>query len=191
MDELSRNIDALNEQNQALENKIAEAHANNQQKREMLQAMTQEEKSKLEIDQHLAKKEQAVTELKELVEHLQPVLGEALLQLAKSKFNDDPQRTQHYEVDMNITHRNIEEYLADLEKYINILLMIRQENKVKGVSTLKESSANYSKPLPQLNYDQIQREKADAKEDNRLVDHNKFREFAAEYLEKRKNKSKD
>lgn len=58
---------------------------------------------------------------------------------------------------MNINDRNIEEYLADLEKYINILLMIRQENKIKGVNSLKEGSNSYSKPLPALNYEEIVR----------------------------------
>jgi hypothetical protein len=60
---------------------------------------------------------------------------------------------------MNINDRNIEEYLSDLEKYINILMTIRQENKIKGVNGLKENSTIYSKPLPVLNYDEIGREK--------------------------------
>lgn len=56
---------------------------------------------------------------------------------------------------MNITDRNIEEYLSDLEKYINILIAIRQENKIKGIHNIKESSTNYSKPLPVLSYDDV------------------------------------
>ena len=54
---------------------------------------------------------------------------------------------------MNINERNIEEYLSDFEKYINILMTIRHENKIKGVSGMKEHSTNYSRPLPVLNYD--------------------------------------
>ena len=56
---------------------------------------------------------------------------------------------------MNINDRNIEEYLADLEKYINILMTIRQEHKIKGVSGLKEASTSYSRPLPGINYDEV------------------------------------
>lgn len=153
--------------------------------------MSEEERNKAELESYMQRKEQSVNELKALVEKLRPVLGEALLELSKSKFNDDQKRREDYEVDMNITDRNIEEYLADLEKYINILLMVRQENKVKAVNSLKEGTANYSKPLPQLNYDEIQKEKADPKEDNRLIDHSKFKEFATEYLEKRKNRAKE
>ena len=75
---------------------------------------------------------------------------------------------------MNINDRNIEEYLSDLEKYINILMTIRQENKIKGVSGVKDELTKYSRPIPTLNYDEIVREKAE-KEENRFIDENKFK----------------
>lgn len=92
---------------------------------------------------------------------------------------------------MNITDRNVQEYLSDLEKYINILLTLKQENKIKGVSNLKEASTNYSKPLPALNFDEFNRQKAEAKEQNRFIDEAKLREYANEYWQKKKNKGKD
>ena len=60
---------------------------------------------------------------------------------------------------MSINDRNVEEYLSDLEKYINILMTIRHENKIKGVSGMKEHTTNYSRPIPILNYDEIGKEK--------------------------------
>jgi len=86
------------------------------------------------------------------VEQIKPVLGNTLIELSKTKFNDEPKKREDYELNMNINDRNIEEYLSDLEKYINILMTVRQDNKIKGVNNLKENSTNYSRPLPALNY---------------------------------------
>jgi len=78
-----------------------------------------------------------------------------------------------------------------LEKYINILLLIKQENKIKGVTNLKDNSTNYTKPLPIINYEELNKEKVEGKEENRFIDQTKFREYANEYWEKRKNKAKE
>jgi hypothetical protein len=156
----------------------------------MLEQMNEEERSKMELDNYLKKKEQSTRDLNELIDKIKPVLGSTLLELSKSKFNEDPKKRADYELNMNINDRNIEEYLSDLEKYINILMAIRQENKIKGVSGLKDQSTNYSRPLPILNYEEIGKEKVE-KEDNRFIDESRLREYAAEYWEKKKNKGKD
>jgi len=83
------------------------------------------------------------------------VLGGTLVELSKSKFNDDPKKVEDYQLSMNINDRNIEDYLSDLEKYVNILLQLKQESKVKVVANVKEGSTNYSRPLPLLNYEDI------------------------------------
>lgn len=36
-------------------------------------------------------------------------------------------------------------------------MLIKQENKIKGVSTLKDASTSYSRPLPVINYDELNR----------------------------------
>ncbi len=79
MDELSRNIDTLQEDNRELEAKIEAAVKLNQQKREALNAMTEEEKNKAELETYLAKKEQSVRDLNDLVNKIKPVLGDTLL----------------------------------------------------------------------------------------------------------------
>jgi hypothetical protein len=38
--------------------------------------------------------------------------------------------------------------------------MIKQENKIKGVTNLKDNSTNYTKPLPIINYEELNKEKA-------------------------------
>jgi hypothetical protein len=83
------------------------------------------------------------------------VLGGTLVELSKSKFNDDPKKVEDYQLSMNINDRNIEDYLSDLEKYVNILLQLKQESKIKVVANVKEGSTNYSRPLPSLNYEDI------------------------------------
>ena len=113
----------------------------------------------MEMENYMKKKEQSVRDLNELIDKIKPALGSTLLELSKTKFNDDPKKKDDYELNMNINDRNVEEYLSDLEKYINTLMMIRHENKIKAVSGVKEHSTNYSRPLPVLNYDEIGREK--------------------------------
>lgn len=103
----------------------------------MLKNMTEEEKNKAALEAYLSKKEQSVRDLTDLVDKIKPILGDTLLELSKSKFNDDSKKREDYELNMNINGRNIEEYLSDLEKYINILMIIRHENKAKGVNNLK------------------------------------------------------
>lgn len=153
--------------------------------------MTEEEKNKAELEAYLAKKEQSARDLTDLVDKIKPVLKETLLELSKSKFNEDPKKREDYELNMSINDRNVEEYLSDLEKYINILMVIRQENKARGVNSLKENSTSYSKPLPLITYDELSKDRPDAREDNRFIDESKFREYANEYWEKRKNKGKE
>lgn len=191
MDELSRNIDGLEEENKELERKIEEANKLNEKKKEMLKNMTEEEKNKAELENYLARKEQSVRDLNDLVEKVKPILSETLLELSKSKFNDDPKKREDYELNMNINDRTIEEYLSDLEKYINTLMVIRHENKAKGVHNVKEMSTNYSKPLPVISYEELNKDKLDGREENRFIDETKFREYANEYWEKRKNKGKE
>ena len=70
-------------------------------------------------------------------------------------------------------------------------MVIRQENKARGVNNLKENLTNYSKPLPVVTLDDLNREKVEGREENRFIDEIKFREYANEYLEKRKNKAKE
>ena len=125
----------------------------------MLKEMNEEERSKMDMENYMKKKEQSVRELEELIEKIAPVLSSTLLQLSKSKFNDDPKKKDDYELNISINDRNVEEYLSDLEKYINILMTIRHESKIKGVSGMKEHTTNYSRPIPILNYDEIGKEK--------------------------------
>ena len=76
--------------------------------------MSEAERNKLELEEYMKKKEESVRNLNSLVEKIKPVLGSTLLELSQSKFNDDPKKRQDYELNMNITDRNVEEYLADL-----------------------------------------------------------------------------
>ncbi len=75
-----------------------------------------------------------VDELSELVSKIQPDLEEILLYLARSKYNSDPKKLYDYElgtgvfdVGFNMSDRNIEQYLSDLEKYINIIVESKSE----------------------------------------------------------------
>ena len=48
------------------------------------------------------------------MQQISPVLANTLVELSRSKFNDDPKKTEDYELNLNINDRNIEEYLSDL-----------------------------------------------------------------------------
>ena len=59
------------------------------------------------MESYISKKEQSSKELNELVEQIRPILGNTLKELSKSKFNDDPKKKEDYELNLNITDRNI------------------------------------------------------------------------------------
>jgi hypothetical protein len=48
-----------------------------------------------------------------------------LVDLANSSFNDDPKKIEDYKLGININERNLQDYLSDLEKYINTLLVAK------------------------------------------------------------------
>jgi hypothetical protein len=75
-------------------------------------------------------------------------LSSALIELANSQLNDDSSKVAEYQLGININERTIESYLSDLEKFINNLLIIKQEAKPKIVSSIKDNVTIYSKPLP-------------------------------------------
>lgn len=79
---------------------------------------------------------------------MKPSLSSALIELANSQLNDDSSKVAEYQLGININERTIESYLSDLEKFINNLLIIKQEAKPKIVSSIKDNVTIYSKPLP-------------------------------------------
>jgi hypothetical protein len=79
---------------------------------------------------------------------VKPSLSSALIELANSQLNDDSSKVAEYQLGININERTIESYLSDLEKFINNLLIIKQEAKPKIVSSIKDNVTIYSKPLP-------------------------------------------
>jgi coiled-coil domain-containing protein 63/114 len=127
--------------------------------------------------------------LNDLIDLIKPSLESSLLELAKSSFNDDPKKLQDYELSMDINDRTIEEYLSDLEKYINLLLVTKNEAKTKIVNNKKENVTAYTKQAPLVNNDEV-KDKVETREENKFLEQNKFREIASEYWERRKNKTK-
>ena len=92
---------------------------------------------------------------------------------------------------MNINDRTVEQYLSDLEKYINNLLILKQEAKTKVVNTVKDGVTMYTKPIPGINSEDVTKEKQnEQREEGKFLEEGKFREYAMEYWEKKKNKGK-
>lgn len=48
------------------------------------------------MEHYLKKKEESVRNLNDLIEKIKPVLGSTLLELSKSKFNDDDKKKHDY-----------------------------------------------------------------------------------------------
>ncbi len=55
----------------------------------MLKQMSEEEKNRIQLDHYLKKKEESAKNLNELIQKIGPILGQTLLELSKTKFNDD------------------------------------------------------------------------------------------------------
>lgn len=108
MDQLARSIDGLEDHNRQLQHEIEQAQQTNAQKNQLLHSLSQHDKNKAELQMYLEKKEQSGQELTELVSKIAPTLGETLLELSRSKFNEDPKRKEDYELGININDRNVE-----------------------------------------------------------------------------------
>lgn len=113
------------------------------------------------------------------------------MELANSQLNDDPSKVAEYQLGINITDRTIEGYLSDLEKFINNLLLLRQEAKPKIVNSMKDNATVYSKPIPNIVSDDVavKDKVTETKEEQKFMEEGKFREYAIEYWEKKKHKS--
>ena len=64
-------------------------------------------------------------QLLNIIEKIKPTLSSTLVDLANSSFNDDPKKIEDYKLGININERNLQDYLSDLEKYINTLLVAK------------------------------------------------------------------
>ena len=76
---------------------------------------------------------------------------------------------------MNINDRTVEHYLSDLEKYINNLLILKQEAKTKVVNSMKQSVTTYTKPIPGINNEDVTKEKQEQREEGKFLEEGKFR----------------
>lgn len=122
---------------------------------------------------------------------MKPALTSTLQELAHSALNDDPNKVVEYQLGISITDRSIEGYLSDLERFINNLLMLKQEARPRVANSLKDNITVYSKPVPNAVSEEMAKEKleANARDDQKLMDEGKFREYAMEYWDKRRNKA--
>ena len=93
--------------------------------------------------------------MNKLIEIIKPSLESTLIELANSKLNDDSSKVAEYQLGININDRTIEGYLSDLEKFINNLLILKQEAKPKIVNSIKDNVTVYSKPLPNFAHDEL------------------------------------
>lgn len=150
MDSLSRNIDQLEKSNLELEDNIRKQEEAEQERKSNMYSVPDEEKKKKELEQYILKKEEATRELNKLIDAIKPVLSSTLLELANSSLNDDPSKVVEYQLGINISDRSIEGYLSDLERFINNLLMLKQEAKPKVVNSMKDNVTVYSKPVPNI-----------------------------------------
>lgn len=66
---------------------------------------------------------------------------------------------------------------------------MRQSVKPQLVSSVKDSATIYSKQVPAIDEVGGRDKNGEVREDQRLMDESKFREYAVEYWDKRKNKT--
>ena len=58
-------------------------------------------------------------------------------------------------MNMDINDRTIEQYLSDLEKYINTLLVARRDAKAKIITHKKDAVTNYTRQPPNVSNDDL------------------------------------
>lgn len=60
--------------------------------------------------------------MRKIIRDIKPHLQASLVELAHTQFNPDPKKMFDYELGFDLSESNIEQYLADVEYYANILL---------------------------------------------------------------------
>lgn len=73
----------------------------------------------------IAKKEKYIEELKEVLKQIKPDLQQILKDLANAyakNFDQEKEKLFNYELGFDLTINNVEQYLSDLEVYINYFI---------------------------------------------------------------------
>ena len=70
----------------------------------------------------IAQKDEKINEFRDILKQLQPDLESILVELSNPDFNKDQKTKFDYQSGFDVSEHNIEQYLSDLEQYINILI---------------------------------------------------------------------
>ncbi|EGR30549.1 hypothetical protein IMG5_129680 [Ichthyophthirius multifiliis] len=196
VDILSQDIDNLETLNTDLEKKCEDQENDNEARRRALQGTPHDEKIKKKINNLLSKKQTEIDTARNIIKDLKPTLQTLLIDLAQTSFNPDSKRKFEYELGFDLSEGNLENYLADVEFYSNILLSYKsQENGDLSQFLLidqippKNNSTNQNTVVQEPNnideYFNL-----DSK-DKELYQHEKLRELAIEAFEQRKMKGQN
>ncbi|EAR84486.1 outer dynein arm protein (macronuclear) [Tetrahymena thermophila SB210] len=195
VDILSQDIDNLESINRDLENKCIEQEIENESRKRALMGTPHDEKIKKKLNGLLQKKEEEINQVRNIIKDLKPHLQNSLVELAKTQFKQDPKKQFDYELGFDLTENNLEQYLADVEYYANILIAYKSMNNdnndlSKSLLIDQIPPKDFKTQTQNPNQDQqIQNLEDQVNLDNKeLYNHDKFKDAAIEAIEKKKNK---
>eukprot|EP01017_Pseudomicrothorax_dubius_P045868 TRINITY_DN8001_c0_g1_i3.p1 TRINITY_DN8001_c0_g1~~TRINITY_DN8001_c0_g1_i3.p1 ORF type:complete len:516 (+),score=147.52 TRINITY_DN8001_c0_g1_i3:130-1677(+) len=119
---LSQDIDTMEEHDRDLKREIEELEILKRRKLQEAEGNEQEKEKKRIISMIEQRKKESET-IKSTIEELQIHLEPLLQKLSESRLNNHVMGRYNYDGSVNVNENNIEQYLAELEDYLNVFLI--------------------------------------------------------------------
>ncbi|KRX06813.1 hypothetical protein PPERSA_11458 [Pseudocohnilembus persalinus] len=210
VDILSQDIDNLEESNKILLRQIKDQKEQNEIRKKMLEGTPLDEQQKQSYKEKINDKQSYIEKIRDSIHKIKPSLEKVLIELSQFGIQQNSEsKLFEYKLGFDLNETNLEQYLADLENYINIFLDYRnsqetslkkvhenllidqipekgEENKPKQFNVQLEDLQNnkdFVNFITQLKNKQIPEQNLQTSNNERF-DHQKLEKQAKEYLNK-------
>ncbi|CAD8053686.1 unnamed protein product [Paramecium sonneborni] len=191
VDVLNQETDALEDANEELKEKCELQEKENIERQRILQATPDGERKRKQIQKIIDQKQNEIDQFTNKLSQIQPIIENILQKMIKTKFNLDPTRAYTFQGGFQLNESNIDQYLAELEGYINMLVLFKSnkntiEDKQKKFITgllleeiptkeFKSKQLNQSSVLPSQGNEEGQ-------DFQKFLNYNEFHEMAKQAL---------
>ncbi|CAD8061669.1 unnamed protein product [Paramecium sonneborni] len=193
VDVLNQEIDALEDANEELKEKCELQEQENIERQRILQATPDGERKRKQIQKIIDQKQNEIDEFSNKLAQIQPIIENILQKMIKTKFNLDPTRVYTFQGGFQLNESNIDQYLAELEGYINMLVLFKSnknngkgsvENKFITGLLLEEMPIKDFKSKQQLNQSSVlpQYGNEECQDFQKFLNYNEFHEMAQQAL---------
>ncbi|CAK74942.1 unnamed protein product (macronuclear) [Paramecium tetraurelia] len=193
VDVLNQEIDALEDSNQELKEKCEIQEKENIERDRILTATPDGERKRKYIQRIIDQKQDEIDQFGNKLSQIQPIIEDILQKMIKTRFNHDPTRAYTFQGGFQLNESNIDQYLAELEGYINMLVLFKSnkykrdglnQNKFITGLLLEEIPTKEFKPKQQLNQSSVlpSQGNEEGSDFQKFLNYNEFHEMAKQAL---------